>query len=340
MSLNADILSAFKEVTARDAKKTHVWVKPYTARADHKDTHQFLFFLKPEVTADYAGVHVDKVVDTVTKALTDAGIEIGSVRVVSGDYLDQHNLMVEHYGVISKISKEGVAAISDAAKQKLNEVFKDALAAGAPVLGGHQFLAQFKEFTPFSLLVLNDNLGTTRLAGGTYAMLIKVLGKPYILLNPFHAYQLVPYTSKGHALIVFEGLSKRPWAELRQKVAGATDPKAAEDGSIRKLLLNKKEELGLGDVDKGTNGIHMSAGPLEGMVEVQRFFSDHEAKKRVSAAETAFGALLASKGLNDEKVAKLANNPDFEKDGKRVSAFDLTEEVDSASAAATLGSLV
>jgi predicted peroxiredoxin len=340
MSLNADILAAFKEVTAPDAKKTHAWVKPYTSGAAHKDAHQFLFFLKPEITADYAGVKVDKVVDVVTKALADAQIDVGSVRVVSGDYLDHHNLMVEHYGVISKISKEGVAAISDAAKAKLNEVYKDALAAGAEVLGGHQFLAKYKEFNPFSLLVFNDNLGTTRLAGGTYAMMVKVLGKPYILLNPFHAYQLVPYTSKGHALIVFEGLSKRPWVDLRQKVAGVTDPKAALDGSIRKLLLNMKSELGLGDVDKGTNGIHMSAGPLEGLVEVQRFFSDHETGKKVTPAETAFGALLAAKGLNDEKVAKLVSNPDFDKEGKKVSAFDLTEEVDAAAAADTLASLV
>jgi hypothetical protein len=337
---NAEIFAAFKEVTAADAKKTHAWVKPYSGGVSHKDSHQFLFFLKPEITADYAGVKVDKVIEVVTKALADAKIDVGAVRVVSGDYLDQHNLMVEHYGVISKISKEGVSAISDAAKAKLNEVFKDQLAAGAPVLGGHQFLAQFKEFTPFSLLVLNDNLGTTRLAGGTYALVAKVLGQPYIVLNPFHAYQLVPYTAKGHALIVFEGLSKRSWADLRQKVAGATDPKAAEEGSIRKLLLTLQKELGLGDVDKGTNGIHMSAGPLEGLVEVQRFFSDHEASKKLTPAETAFGALLASKGLNDEKIAKLVSNPDFEKDGKKVSAFDLTEEIDAAAAADNLASLV
>jgi len=50
---------------------------------------------------------------------------------------------------------------------------------------------------------MQDNLGTKRLAGGTYAMQLKVLGKPYILLNPFHAYQLVPYTTSGTFVIYY-----------------------------------------------------------------------------------------------------------------------------------------
>jgi nucleoside diphosphate kinase len=41
---------------------------------------------------------------------------------------------------------------------------------------------------------------------------------------------------------------------LRQKVCGATDPKAAEPGSLRNLLLLNKESLGLVEVDKGSNG--------------------------------------------------------------------------------------
>jgi hypothetical protein len=121
---------------------------------------------------------------------------------------------VEHYGVISKISKEGVSAISEQAKEKLESEFKDALAAGAKVLGGNQFLAEQSAFNAFSLLVLNDNLGTKRLAGGTYAMRVNVQGKPYIVLNPFHAYQLVPFTTVGNALIAFEGICSVPWYGL------------------------------------------------------------------------------------------------------------------------------
>jgi hypothetical protein len=54
-------------------------------------------------------------------------IILGAVRVLGGPYLDKHNIMVEHYGVISKISKEGYEIISDAAKEKLAKDFAEGL---------------------------------------------------------------------------------------------------------------------------------------------------------------------------------------------------------------------
>lgn len=100
----------------------------------------------------------------------------------------------------------------------------------------------------------------------------------------------------------------------------------------------QKAELGLGDVDKGTNGVHASAGPLEGMVELQRFFSDHEAGTTLGYDHTAFGKLLISKGLSLEQVQKLAHNPDLDQEGKKVSAFDATEEKNAAESAVILAS--
>jgi len=332
------VVKAFDEVAAKRA--THVWVKPYQGSKDTEGLHQFLFFLKPEATGVHEGVKLREVLELATKTLASAGVDFGAVRILGGDYLESHSLMVEHYGVISKISKEGVSVISDQAKEKLHSDFKDLLAAGAEVLGGDQFLKAHPQFNAFSLLVLNDNIGTKRLAGGTYAMQIKVLGKPYILLNPFHAYQLVPYTTSGHGIIAIEGLSKLSWVELRQKVCGATDPKAAEAGSIRNLFLQNREALGLGDVDKGTNGVHMSAGPLEGMVELRRFFTDHEAgSQKLPFTDLAFGRLLSHSGVSAERVAELAENPDLTVAGKSVSAFDATEEKDAAESAKLLAAL-
>jgi len=208
----------------------------------------------------------------------------------------------------------------------MHEKFADELKAGAEVLGGHQFLAKFKQFNPFTLLVVNDNLGTTRLAGGTYLMKIKVLGKMYLVLNPFHSFQLVPYTSPGNAIIVCEGLSSLSWDDLRNKLVGVTEPANALPGSVRNLFLVNKATLGLKDVDKGSNGLHLSAGPLEGLVELQRFFSSHDTNTILPYSAFAFGAYLKSRGASDETIAKFASNPDIIKDGKKTSLFDLTEE--------------
>lgn len=314
-------------MTATGEKPSDVLVQPYNTNNAADNEHQFVFFWKPEVTADYDGVNVSATVDLFLQKLTDAGVTLGGVRVVNGPFLDAHDIMVAHYGVISAISKNGVSAITEAAKAKLAEVNVD----GAEVLGGHQFLAAVPAFNPLSLNIVNDNLGTTRLAGGTYAMKIKVGGKKYLVLNPFHAYQLVPYTAPGHGLIIAEGRSTRSWKDLRDNVCGATNPEKANAGSIRNTLLQKRDELGLKVVDQGTNGCHMSAGPLEAMVELRRFFGPDK-----DFANTSFGKQLLAAGATEASLAKFAANENVQAEGKSVSAFDATEEVNAVDAVNTL----
>jgi len=173
-------------------------------------------------------------------------------------------------------------------------------------------------------------LGTTRLGGGTYAFKLQVLGTNYIVLNPFHPYQLVPYTTPGHAIIVLEGKSTIPWQDLRNLVCGVTDPTAAAKGSIRQILLEKKDQYGLSDVNKSTNGCHMSAGPLEALVELKRFFEIKDNNI------THFGHQLSEHGVTPEKAIHVATNPDLTINNKNISAFDATEELDSEAAAAKL----
>jgi len=206
------------------------------------------------------------------------------------------------------------------------------LKAGAIVLGAHELLKQYKDLNAFGLRVLNDNMGTTRLAGGTYAFKLQVLGATYIVLNPFHPYQLVPYTTPGHAIIVMEGLSAMSWKDLRNSICGVTDPTAAEKGSVRQLLLEKKGEYKLADVNKSTNGCHMSAGPLEAMVELKRFFDVKENEL------TNFGNLLTEQGVDKAKQILYATNPDITIDNKTISAFDATEELDADVSAKKLAS--
>jgi len=277
-------------------------------------------------------VKLDLILKGVLTRLEDAKVTLGAIRVLSGEFLDSKNIMGEHYGVISSISKKGVAVVAESSKKKLEELYAKELKAGAKIVGGHQLLAEEKNLDAFALRVLNDNLGTQRLGGGTYAFKLQVLGVNYIVLNPFHPYQLVPYTTKGHAIIVFEGKSTVPWAELRTSVCGVTDPAAAASGSIRQMLLASKTEFGLADVNKSSNGCHMSAGPLEGLVELKRFFEVNDDSK------TSFGALLAQKGLSAAQITHVSGNPDLVIGEKSISAFDATEELDSEVAATKLAS--
>jgi hypothetical protein len=326
-----EILKAFHKVTEDKTEVHDVWVKPYHKPAT-SNVHQFIFFFKPEVTNTHAGVNLEvilnKSLSVLEKGLNGKGIKIGAIRVLGGPYLDKHNIMVQHYGVIAKISREGECAISDAAREALKTKFAADIAGWSPehykshVLGGHQFLSKFPELNAFSLLAINDNLGTIRLGPGTYALKIKIKGETFIVLNPFHAYQVVPYNKPGNAIIALECLSEISWADLRNNIGGPTDPTTAPEGSIRHLLLKDKVQFGLKEVDRGSNGVHMSAGPLEGMIEVQRFFSDHTS---LPFADTAFGHALADKAID---VSKVVSNPDVDFGGSKKSLFDITEEKD------------
>jgi hypothetical protein len=322
----ADLVQAY-QATVRAGESR--WYRPYLPPAD--DRHQFIFFLKPEATRP--GVHLEAVLELALHHLERFQVEPGAVRLMAAEYLARHQVLDQHYGVINRISKQGLAALTEGALAKLQDCFGERLEHGAPVLGGHQFLERFPDFSPAALSVLNDNLGTTKLGGGTYALSLKVLGQPHILLNPFHPYQLVPFTTPGNGIIVIEGRSATSWHDLRARLTGATNPAKAPPGSIRHALLTEKHRLGLAEVDQGNNGVHLSAGPLEGMVELRRFFGEPEKQAAVAFSDTAFGRRLAAAGLD---AGHLSANPTLVYEGEGVSAFDLTEERDADEAARRL----
>ena len=320
-----DIKNHFDQTTATSGA-ADAWVKPFAGDAASSN-HQFVMFLKPEVTDVTEGVKLEAILGLVFEELERFDVNIGAIRILNGDYLHDHRIMDQHYGVINAISKQGVEAISAGAKEKLSELFGDLIARGAKVLGAHQFLEAYPDFNAISLCSINDTVGTQKLAGGTYCLRLDVLGEPVIILNPFHPYQLVPYTTSGKAIIVMEGRSTTSWKKLRGELTGATDPTKGPADSIRGRLLASASDLGLQSVTQGTNGIHLSAGPLEGMVELRRFFG---------ITDTSFSTLLSEKGLSSDRIEELAGNPDLDIDGKSISAFDITEEEDAAEAASRL----
>jgi hypothetical protein len=326
--MEPDLFSSFERAIETRQQQ---WIRPYV-KGEACGGHQFVLFLKPEVTAVHLGVDTPAITKMVLERLTAFEVTVHAMRALPASYLAAHDIMDQHYGVINAISKQGESALTEAARENLHREFATELAEGATVLGGHQFLDVHPEFSPLALSVFNDNVGTTKLGGGSYCMKLDVLGKVFLLLNPFHAYQLVPYTTGDTAILVFECRSSRDWADLRGKLTGTTNPATAEPGSIRAELLARQEEFNLQAVNQGTNGVHLSAGPLEGMVELQRFFTDHESGEGLSWSDTHFGESLIRQGKTEAEVCELAQNPPVTWNGTTESAFDLTEEVNAADA--------
>lgn len=298
------------------------------------DRSQAILFIKPEVTT--AGILATTgFIEMVSKKLDEFDVEVENMGILGWKYLSALNIMGQHYGVINKVSREGSAALTDDALAK-------ARAIGAPedrVLGGHEFLQEFPQFDAISLTVLWDNLnaGSVRVAPGTYAMRVQVLSEYVILLNGFHPYQLDHFHGEGQAIIVATIRTDRPWNELREKMIGDTDPTKADPSSIRAQLLANAKNLGIPVVNKGLNGIHLSAGPLEAMVEVVRFNANDEESVSDGYSKTNFGkALIDAIGIGSP--ATFASNPTLTINGKPISAFDATEILDPPQAISILGS--
>jgi hypothetical protein len=285
-------------------------------------------FIKPEVTS--AGVQALRNLVELTAAKFAAwGVDLQEVGVLGWRYLESRNLTGAHYGVINRVSREGIDALQEETKLKLRALgWSD-----EPVLGGHQFMARYPEFTPATLSVLWDNLNqqSERIAPGTYAIRVQVLSEFVWLLNGFHPYQLEHFNAPGKAIVVMLVRSKADWGALRTSLIGETDPTKAEAESIRATLLRNAADWGIPVVNKGLNGIHFSAGPLEGMVELLRFRPSAADARATASSDTNFGAQLEAE-LGPGSAERFAKNPDLSIDGASISAFDATEGKNPAEA--------
>jgi hypothetical protein len=327
------IVGAVTEVS-RASGPSEQWISPL-ADEPPKGKNHFVLFLKPEVLAVDDGVKTAAIIDLVSGALRSRAVSTGAIRVLNGPYLGRHHIIEDHYGVINRASRLGEGALSEETRKKLTAEVPNA----DRILGGHELIKEFPEVSAFALNIMADTLGTKKIASGKYYGVLNIGGERVVVLNPFHPQQVLHYTAPGRSIVVIECASDTDWKVLREEMTGSTNPAKAVAGSIRRMLLDRKSELGLRDVATATNGVHCSAGPLEAMVEYSRFFSDHAKKKVIKLSDTPFGEQLARHGIGKKEIAALAKNPLLGKESGATYAFNLTEEKNSDAAADLLGQM-
>ncbi len=320
MNFVSDTLKAVNEF--REKKFLIKELKQYTPI---EKKNELLFFFKPELLVPES-VNLEKILEITEEKFDEFGIEIESLSLVSGEYLKKHEIMAKHYGVINRIARFGKAELTTEALEKFKEIF-GIEPEKAEILGAFQFIDRFPFFNEFSLNVLWENLENKKLASGTYCEKIKVDEKRVFVLNGFHPFQLHHFTRKEAFLIVLAVSSDTDWKTLRQDFIGATNPEKAKEGSMRRIFLERKEELGIPVVAQGYNGVHLSAGPVEALVEILRFCSNYENNKLLKPEDTAIGKEFL-KTFEKNILEKIMENPKIEVEGKVISVFDLTEEMD------------
>ncbi|MBC7473797.1 MAG: hypothetical protein H7263_05855 [Candidatus Sericytochromatia bacterium] len=321
-NLKKDIKEQVK--LAREGKSSYKAI--YHNPENQSFENEFIFFIKPELTLESSTINFDKVLDTTFDKINEFNLSITDIKVLGSEYLKNYNIIAQHYGVINKLATDPLANMSEGAKENLLKFAEVDSLDKISVLGGIQFLEKYPMFNADSVDVLLQNISTKKLAGGTYVGKIKVDTDVVYLVNGFHPRQLTHFTDKGRNIVVMTVAGNSSWADARGKFIGATNPEAADPASLRNNLLKNKDQMGIPEVSQGLNGFHLSAGPVEGLVELVRYNSNFaDANGAKSYKDFSFGKKL-DETFNAEEISAMLENKNVTHDGKVVSVFDLTEE--------------
>ncbi len=328
MASSATNLASIIQENIRKAQAEDIsYTSVYQADEPVSGKNEFLFFIKPEITLPSDKIQLSNILDLILERIDQFELEIVDVKILAASYLKKHNIIAQHYGVINKLANDAVNAMSDGAKKKFQETYGKSVEA-ANVLGGFEVLKAFPDFNPTTLEYLWQNVSANKLAGGTYCIEVSFDGQPVYIIDGFHPRQLEHFVAKSRSIVVFILKGDVDWEVARGEFIGATNPNKASEKSLRKAFLENKEKLGLTEVSQGMNGVHLSAGPVEGLVELIRYHSDFEHHDLKTYKDFDFGKKLAEH-FSEEQIHKILENVDMKVDGKMESVFDLTEEKNS-----------
>ena len=295
--------------------------------------NQFLFFMKPELTEAITSLR--QITGYLLDAMEDFGMAIESAAAISGAYLAKHGIVSEHYGIIDAAARDPGSTITE----DMRGVFQESFGAdsnGVRLVGGVRYLQDHPELDSATLSRLWLERGYVRLGSGTYCQ--HVAGEDLYLINGFYPRMLEHFTKEQSCIMTFVLRSSTSWGAARREFVGATAPADAKAGSIRNSLLERKQEFGLAAVSPNLNGVHLSAGPVEGLVELMRFTQNREEfSGRPNVADFMFGQVLSER-FSPEVVEAILGNVPVETDSGIQTAFDITEELDSEEALTILAS--
>ena len=286
--------------------------------------HEFLLFIKPEITLKSSAINFSDILELILNKTEAFNLGIKNALLLPAEYLKAHDIIAQHYGVINAIARDAKKNLTKKAKKRFEEIFECEFAL-SPVYGGLEFLGKFSDITPSSLDYLWQNSPAVKLGGGAYAQRLKIDGEDVFLVNGFHPRQLEHFISPGRSIIAFTLAGDLDWPAARNKFIGKTNPADAEAGSIRRSLLEHKDRFGLQAVNSSWNGVHLSAGPVEGLVELIRYNSDFSSGEKLNYTGFEFGRQL-SEVFDDKVIGKILNNATVEFEGKPETVFDITEE--------------
>ena len=284
-----------------------------------------LVFIKPHAATDATEAFV-------RGHLQSAGISIVDSGVKTAAEIEKQRLIDQHYGSLAQLAmdaKPSELAVSPEALSDFESTYGlpwSEVVAGSSALTNPEAMKALK-VDGSELERLWRGGVQLKLAPGTYVSRLDRPGKDDMYtLNGFYPAMRQACVEDGASVryMVCEWeQEKLTWKAFRQEVIGATNPADAAGGSCRAELLKRWQELGLAEEPSmKLNGVHASAGPLEGLKERcvwcgATLSTDEFAKRIMDEAGLSEGTL----------TSWLADNPPVTLGGDTDKVFDLTEEM-------------
>jgi hypothetical protein len=326
----ADLISKMLD-TIRQAREGNAHYRLLYESGDrNSQKHEFLFFVKPEITALEDPEYIRAVLNFALEKIDRFCLSIRDIRLLPSAYLKKYDIMARHYGVINALSRDPLSNFSTEAASKFSQQFGITVDR-VKLVGSLQFLEQYPSWSADDLEKAWQQMPAVKLAGGTYCAHMEIEGNDLYLVNGFHPKQLLHFTAPGRSIVAFTLSGDLDWSDARNQFIGKTNPAEALPGSLRNEILMNKAKFGLSTVNAGQNGFHLSAGPLEGLVELIRYGSDFSSGMIKTPEDFVFGRLLSG-SVNESLLDHLLKNGFVLYEGAKTSPFDLTEEKNSAEA--------
>jgi hypothetical protein len=281
-----------------------------------------LVFIKPEAAND-------KVKEKVLAHLKENHIAVVREGRLTGPEIDSKGIIDDHYAHIAKIALKTLPTelpVSDEKKQAFASQFGagswDELASEGKILN----LAQFQKKSGKDALEVERlwrEAAPLKLAPGTYVGTVE----GDFVLNAFYGSMRHQYVGADVQVLYFVVRfpeSKLCWKDFRGKVIGATNPAQAVKGSLRNIILTNYEDLGIkNEPNTGANGVHASAGPIEGLRERMVWLG-------ADLETDPFGKAMLAAGVKRELLDSWLRNDRVTIAGDTDNAYDLLEDMDSS----------
>ncbi len=286
--------------------------------------NELLFFLKPECFF-YGTDTFEKIINIISDKCAKFDIEISGVILLDGKYINKIRVMDKHYGFINTLSKNASKIVTDAEKKNIRNALniKDNINEYL-FLGGHEFLNTFGKYDNKSLDLLWASEKSEKIRSGYYVRKIEIEDKKIVLINGFHPLQLHHFIAPDHKIILFLLHSDTDWKILKEDFAGDTFPEKANGFSIRGVLFEEKDNLGIKDVSIANNFVHLSAGPFEAFFEIDNFSGKIESVNYTPSMTNMYKK-MAEAGIKNTEIVEVIKNFVVKKDDSETDLFTLTE---------------